>query len=205
MEHYLSLAVKSIFVENILLSFFLGMCSYLAISKKIEPSIGLGFAVIFVNGLCTPINWVIKNYLLDEGALIWIIGNNAMEVDLTFLAFISYIATIAAMVQLVEMTIERFSPTLYANLGVFLPLIAVNCSILGASLFMAERDYNLAESVVFGASSGVGFALAILSMAAIRYKIQYSNIPDGLKGLGITMILTGLISMAYLSFSGIKL
>ena len=205
MEHYLSLAVKSIFVENILLSFFLGMCSYLAISKKIEPSIGLGFAVIFVNGLCTPINWVIKNYLLDEGALIWIIGNNAMEVDLTFLAFISYIATIAAMVQLVEMTIERFSPTLYANLGVFLPLIAVNCSILGASLFMAERDYNLAESIVFGASSGVGFALAILSMAAIRYKIQYSNIPDGLKGLGITMILTGLISMAYLSFSGIKL
>ena len=205
MEHYLSLAVKSIFVENILLSFFLGMCSYLAISKKIEPSIGLGFAVIFVNGLCTPINWVIKNYLLDEGALIWVIGNNAMEVDLTFLAFISYIATIAAMVQLVEMAIERFSPTLYANLGVFLPLIAVNCSILGASLFMAERDYNLAESVVFGASSGVGFALAILSMAAIRYKIQYSNIPDGLKGLGITMILTGLISMAYLSFSGIKL
>jgi Na+-transporting NADH:ubiquinone oxidoreductase subunit E len=205
MEHYLSLAVKSIFVENILLSFFLGMCSYLAISKKIEPSIGLGFAVIFVNGLCTPINWVIKNYLLDEGALVWIIGNNAMEVDLTFLAFISYIATIAAMVQLVEMAIERFSPTLYANLGVFLPLIAVNCSILGASLFMAERDYNLAESVVFGASSGVGFALAILSMAAIRYKIQYSNIPDGLKGLGITMILTGLISMAYLSFSGIKL
>ena len=205
MEHYLSLAVKSIFVENILLSFFLGMCSYLAISKKIEPSIGLGFAVIFVNGLCTPINWLIKNYLLDEGALVWIIGNSAMEVDLTFLAFISYIATIAAMVQLVEMAIERFSPTLYANLGVFLPLIAVNCSILGASLFMAERDYNLAESVVFGASSGVGFALAILSMAAIRYKIQYSNIPAGLKGLGITMILTGLISMAYLSFSGIKL
>jgi len=205
MEHYLSLAVKSIFVENILLSFFLGMCSYLAISKKIEPSIGLGMAVIFVNGLCTPINWLIKNYLLDEGALVWAIGDSAMTVDLTFLAFISYIATIAAMVQLVEMTIERFSPTLYANLGVFLPLIAVNCSILGASLFMAERDYNLAESVVFGASSGVGFAMAILSMAAIRYKIQYSNIPDGLKGLGITMILTGLISMAYLSFSGIKL
>ena len=205
MEHYLSLAVKSIFVENILLSFFLGMCSYLAISKKIEPSIGLGMAVIFVNGLCTPINWVIKNYLLDEGALIWALGDSAMTVDLTFLAFISYIATIAAMVQLVEIVIERFSPTLYANLGVFLPLIAVNCSILGASLFMAERDYNLAESIVFGASSGVGFALAILSMAAIRYKIQYSNIPDGLKGLGITMILTGLISMAYLSFSGIKL
>jgi len=200
-----SLAVKSIFVENILLSFFLGMCSYLAISKKIEPSIGLGFAVIFVNGLCTPVNWVIKNYLLDEGALMWIMGESALKVDLTFLAFIAYIATIAAMVQLVEMIIERFSPTLYASLGVFLPLIAVNCSILGASLFMAERDYNLAESVVFGASSGIGFALAILSMAAIRYKIQYSNIPGGLRGLGITMILTGLISMAYLSFSGIKL
>ena len=204
-EHYLSLAVKSIFVENILLSFFLGMCSYLAISKKIEPSIGLGMAVIFVNGICTPINWVIKTYLLDEGALSWVLGSRAIDVDLTFLAFIAYIATIAAMVQLVEMVIERFSPTLYASLGVFLPLIAVNCSILGASLFMAERDYNFTESVVFGASSGVGFALAILSMAAIRYKIQYSNIPDGLKGLGITMILTGLISMAYLSFSGIKL
>ena len=205
MEHYLSLAVKSIFVENILLSFFLGMCSYLAISKKIEPSIGLGMAVVFVNGLCTPVNWVIKNFLLDEGALYWIIGENALNVDLTFLAFIAYIATISAMVQLVEMVIERFSPKLYTSLGVFLPLIAVNCSILGASLFMAERDYNFAESVVFGTSSGVGFALAILSMAAIRYKIQYSNIPNGLKGLGITMILTGLISMAYLSFSGIKL
>ena len=167
-------------------------------------SLGL-CAVIFVNGLCTPVNWVIKNFLLDEGALSWILGQNALNVDLTFLAFIAYIAIIAAMVQLVEMIIERFSPSLYASLGVFLPLIAVNCSILGASLFMAERDYNFVESVVFGASSGVGFALAILSMAAIRYKIQYSNIPNGLKGLGITMILTGLISMAYLSFSGIKL
>ena len=181
------------------------MCSYLAISKKIEPSIGLGLAVVFVNGLCTPVNWVIKNFLLDEGALSWILGENALNVDLTFLAFIAYIATIAAMVQLVEMIIERFSPSLYSSLGVFLPLIAVNCSILGASLFMAERDYNFTESVVFGASSGVGFALAILSMAAIRYKIQYSNIPDGLKGLGITMILTGLLSMAYLAFSGIQL
>ena len=205
MEHYLSLAVKSIFVENILLSFFLGMCSYLAISKKIEPSIGLGLAVVFVNGLCTPINWVIKNYLLDEGALVWILGSSAIEVDLTFLAFISYIATIAAMVQLVEMTIERFSPTLYANLGVFLPLIAVNCSILGASVFMDERGYTFGESAVFGVSAGVGFYLAIVCMAAIRFKLRYSNIPDGLKGLGITMILTGLLSMAYLSFSGIQL
>ena len=202
---YINLAIKSIFVENMILSFFLGMCSYLAISKKIEPSIGLGFAVVFVCGICTPFNWVIKTFLLDEGALSWILGDNALEIDLTFLAYIAYIATIAAMVQLVEMIIERFSPSLYASLGVFLPLIAVNCSILGASLFMAEREYSFGESLVFGASSGFGFALAILSMAAIRYKIQYSNIPGGLKGLGITMILTGLISMAYLSFSGIKL
>ena len=202
---YINLAIKSIFVENMILSFFLGMCSYLAISKKIEPSIGLGFAVVFVCGICTPFNWVIKTFLLDEGALTWILGDNALDIDLTFLAYIAYIATIAAMVQLVEMIIERFSPSLYASLGVFLPLIAVNCSILGASLFMAEREYSFGESLVFGASSGFGFALAILSMAAIRYKIQYANVPGGLKGLGITMILTGLISMAYLSFSGIKL
>ena len=205
LEHYLSLATKTIFIENILLAYFLGMCSFLAISKKIEASIGLGFAVIFVNGVTVPLNWVIKEYLLIEGALSWV-GISALEaVDLTFLSFITFIATIAAMVQLVEMLLDKFSPALYNSLGIFLPLIAVNCSILGASLFMDEREYNFAESVVFGASSGVGFALAILSMAAIRYKIQYSNIPNGLKGLGITMILTGLISMAYLSFSGIKL
>lgn len=205
LEHYLSLATKAIFVENILLSYFLGMCSFLAISKKVEASIGLGFAVIFVNGITVPLNWILKEYFLNEGALIWV-GLPAMEnVDLSFLSFITYIATIAAMVQLVEMLLDKFSPALYNSLGIFLPLIAVNCSILGASLFMDERGYNFSESAVFGVSSGAGFALAIISMSAIRFKLKYSNIPDGLKGLGITMILTGLLSMAYLSFSGINL
>jgi Na+-transporting NADH:ubiquinone oxidoreductase subunit E len=181
------------------------MCSFLAISKKIEASIGLGFAVIFVNGVTVPLNYLIKVYLLDEGALSWV-GIPALEaVDLSFLSFITFIATIAAMVQLVEMLLDKFSPALYNSLGIFLPLIAVNCSILGASLFMGERGYDFGESTVFGVSSGAGFALAIVSMAAIRFKLKYSNIPDGLKGLGITMILTGLLSMAYLSFSGINL
>ena len=205
LEHYLSLAMKSIFIENILLSYFLGMCSFLAISKKIEASIGLGFAVIFVNGVTVPLNYIIKVYLLDEGALSWVGIPALATVDLSFLSFITFIATIAAMVQLVEMLLDKFSPALYNSLGIFLPLIAVNCSILGASLFMDERDYNFSESAVFGVSSGAGFALAIVSMAAIRFKLKYSNIPDGLKGLGITMILTGLLSMAYLSFSGINL
>jgi len=206
LEHYLSLATKSIFIENILLAYFLGMCSFLAISKKIESSIGLGFAVIFVSTVTVPLNWLIKNYLLSEGALFKLIKINSLEtVDLSFLSFITYIATIAAMVQLVEMLLDKFSPALYNSLGIFLPLIAVNCSILGASLFMDERGYDFGESVVFGVSSGTGFALAITSMAAIRFKLRYSNIPDGLKGLGITMILTGLLSMAYLSFSGINL
>jgi len=205
LEHYLSLAAKSIFIENILLSYFLGMCSFLAISKKIEASIGLGFAVIFVSGITVPLNWVLKEFLLNKGALTWT-GIPAMaEVDLSFLSFITFIATIAAMVQLVEMLLDKFSPALYNSLGIFLPLIAVNCSILGASVFMSERGYNFGESTVFGVSSGAGFALAIVSMAAIRFKLQYSNIPNGLKGLGITMILTGLLSMAYLSFSGINL
>jgi len=204
-EHYLSLATKSIFIENILLAYFLGMCSFLAISKKIEASIGLGFAVIFVNGITVPLNWLIKEFLLVKGALSWT-GIQALEtVNLDFLSIIAYIATIAAMVQLVEMVLDKYSPVLYSSLGIFLPLIAVNCSILGASIFMQERDYNLIESAVFGASSGIGFALAIVTMAAIRFKLKYSNIPNGLKGLGITMILTGLISMAYLSFSGINL
>ena len=205
LEHYISLAVKSIFIENILLAYFLGMCSFLAVSKKIEASIGLGKAVIFVNGVTVPFNWVIKHYLLDEGALIWTGIPSLAQVDLGFLSFIAFIATIAAMVQLVEMIIDKFSPALYQSLGIFLPLIAVNCSILGASIFMSEREYTLLESSVFGVSSGVGFALAIMTMAAIRFKLGYSNVPQGLKGLGITMILTGLISMAYLSFSGINL
>ena len=187
--HYLSLATKAIFIENILLAYFLGMCSFLAISKNVEASQGIGKAVIFVNGITVPVNWVIKTYFLD----------------LSFLAPICYIATIAALVQFVEMFIDKFSPRLYNSLGIFLPLITVNCSILGASVFMNERGYTFGESAVFGVSSGIGFYLAIVCMAAIRFKLRYSNIPDGLKGLGITMILTGLLSMAYLSFSGIQL
>ena len=205
LEHYLSLATKAIFVENILLSYFLGMCSFLAISKKVETSIGLGLAVIVVNGITVPINWWVKNYLLDPGALSWIGISQLDGINLSFLTYIIFIATIAATVQLVEMTLYKFSPILYNALGIFLPLIAVNCAILGASLFMYERDYNLAESCVYGISTGVGWAMAIITMAAIRFRLKYSNIPKGLRGIGITMILTGLISMAYLSFSGINL
>ena len=206
LQHYLSLAAKSIFIENMILAYFLGMCSYLAVSKKIETSIGLGKAVIFVNGITVPLNCCINTYLLKEGALFSWTGIEALKtVDLSYLHLIMFIATIAALVQLVEMIIEKFSASLYTSLGIFLPLITVNCSILGASLFMNERAYTFGESVVFGVSAGFGFALAIISMAAIRFKLKYSNIPDGLKGLGITMILTGLISMAYLAFSGIQL
>ena len=203
--HYLSLATKAIFIENILLAYFLGMCSFLAISKNVEASMGIGKAVIFVNGITVPLNWVIKTYLLEEGALSWTGIESLANVDLSFLTFICFIATIAALVQFVEMFIDKFSPSLYNSLGIFLPLITVNCSILGASVFMDERGYTLGESAVFGVSTGVGFYLAIVCMAAIRFKLRYSNIPDGLKGLGITMILTGLLSMAYLSFSGIQL
>ena len=180
------------------------MCSFLAISKNVEASQGMGKAVIFVNTITVPVNWLIKNYLLDPGALSWI-SSSFETVDLSFLRLLCFIATIAALVQFVEMFIDKFSPTLYNSLGIFLPLITVNCSILGSSVFMHERAYTLGESLVFGVSSGVGFYLAIVSMAAIRFKLRYSDIPDGLKGLGITMILTGLLSMAYLSFSGIQL
>ena len=202
--HYLSIATKSIFIENILLAYFLGMCSFLAISKNVEASQGMGKAVIFVITISVPVYWLIKNYLLDPGALSWI-SSSLETVDLSFLRLLCFIATIAALVQFVEMFIDKFSPTLYNSLGIFLPLITVNCSILGSSVFMHERAYTLGESLVFGVSSGVGFYLAIVSMAAIRFKLRYSDIPDGLKGLGITMILTGLLSMAYLSFSGIQL
>jgi Na+-transporting NADH:ubiquinone oxidoreductase subunit E len=203
--HYLSLATKAIFIENILLAYFLGMCSFLAISKNVEASQGIGKAVIFVNGITVPLNWIIKTYFLDPGALSWFPITYLSAVDLSFLAPICYIATIAALVQFVEMFIDKFSPKLYNSLGIFLPLITVNCSILGASIFMNERGYTFVESAVFGFSSGIGFYLAIVCMAAIRFKLRYSNIPDGLKGLGITMILTGLLSMAYLAFSGIQL
>ena len=203
--NYLSLATKSIFIENILLAYFLGMCSFLAISKNVEASKGMGKAVIFVNGLTVPLNWVINTYLLKDGALSWTGINALAQVNLDFLRILCFIAIIAALVQFVEMFIDKFSPTLYNSLGIFLPLITVNCSILGASIFMNERGYNFGESVIFGLSSGVGFYLAIVTMAAIRFKLRYSNVPDGLKGLGITMILTGLLSMAYLAFSGIQL
>ncbi|MDH5654292.1 MAG: NADH:ubiquinone reductase (Na(+)-transporting) subunit E [Spirochaetia bacterium] len=202
MVDLINIAITSIFIENILLAYFLGMCSFLAISKKIETAIGLGFAVIFVNTITAPANWLINHYLLDDGALAWA---GYPTVDLSFLQFITYIAVIAAMVQVVEMVIDRFSPTLYASLGIFLPLIAVNCAILGTSLFMGTKGYNLTQSTVFGFSSGVGWLLAIVSMAAIRTKLRYSNIPMGLRGLGITMIVTGLMAIAFMSFVGIKL
>ncbi len=202
MENLISLFVKAVFVENILLAFFLGMCSFLAVSKRVETAIGLGLAVIFVETITVPTNWVLNQYLLAPGALAWA---GLPDVDLSFLNFIAFIAVIAAMVQLVEMVVDKFSPALYSSLGIFLPLIAVNCAILGASLFMVEREYTFAESTVFGFGSGVGFALAIAAMAAIREKLRYSQIPDGLKGLGITMLITGLMAMAFMSFSGISL
>ena len=202
MEHYISLATKAMFVENILLAYFLGMCSFLAISKKIDTSIGLGFAVVFVLTITAPANWAIHNYFLQDGALAWA---GFPDVDLSFLNFIVFIAVIAAMVQLVEMILDKFSPTLYYNLGFFLPLIAVNCSILGGSLFLVERDYTLLESTVFGFGSGMGWFLAIVSMASIRHRLRYSNVPAKLRGLGITMLLTGLLSMAFMAFSGIDL
>jgi Na+-transporting NADH:ubiquinone oxidoreductase subunit E len=202
MEHYLSLAVKSIFVENILLAYFLGMCSFLACSKKVETAVGLGIAVIFVLTITTPANWAINHFFLNKGALAWA---GAPDIDLSFLSFIAFIAVIAAMVQIVEMVIDRFSPKLYVALGIFLPLIAVNCSILGASLFMGERGYGFGESVVFGMGSGIGWALAIIAMSAIRKKLEYSNIPKSLRGLGITMIITGLMAMGFMCFAGISL
>ncbi len=198
----ISIATKSIFIENILLAYFLGMCSFLAISKSMESSIGLGFAVVFVNGITAPVNWLINHYLLADGALAWAGFPGA---DLSFLSFITYIAVIAAMVQIVEMIIEKFSPALYSSLGIFLPLIAVNCAILGTSLFMDTKGYNLAETSVFGVSSGIGWMLAIVSMAAIRRKLRYSNIPSGLRGLGITMIMTGLMAVGFMVFVGINI
>jgi len=201
-EHYISLATKAMFIENIILAYFLGMCSFLSISKKITTSIGLGFAVVFVLTITAPANWAIHNYFLQDGALAWI---GFPDVDLSFLNFIVFIAVIAAIVQLVEMILDKFSPTLYYNLGIFLPLIAVNCSILGGSIFLVEREYTLLESTVFGFGSGMGFFLAIVSIASIRHRLRYSNVPVKLRGLGITMLLTGLVSMAFMAFSGIDL
>lgn len=200
--HLLSLAIDSIFISNILLAYFLGMCSFLAQSKKVEVAVGLGAAVVFVLAISAPVNWLINKYLLAEGALAWAGLPNS---DFSFLQFITFIAVIAALTQIVEMVIDRFSPALYATLGIFLPLIAVNCAILGASLFIIEREYSFSEAVVYGVSSGLGWMLAIVSMAAIRTKITYSKIPKGLEGLGITMIITGLMAMGFMCFSGISM
>ena len=209
MEHYISILTKAIFIENILLAYFLGMCSFLAISKKVDTSIGLGFAVIFVLTITAPANWAIHNFLLKEGALAWVSAdfgiNGTNVIDLSFLNSIIFIAVIAAMVQLVEMTLDKFAPKLYISLGIFLPLIAVNCAILGGSMFLVERNYTFVESTVYGFGSGIGFFLAIASMAAIRHRIRYSNVPPQLRGVGITMLLTGLVSMAFMAFSGIDL
>lgn len=204
MEQLINLGLRAVFLENLALAYFLGMCSYLACSKKVATAIGLGAAVVFVQTLTVPINNLILNNLLNEGALAWISPSLA-EIDLSFLSFIIFIATIAAAVQLVEMTVDRFLPALYVSLGVFLPLIAVNCVILGGSLFMQERDYTFAESLVFGFSSGLGFAVTLVALAAIRERMSYSDVPAGLRGLGITFIVVGLMSMSFMVFSGIKL
>ena len=202
MQHYVNIIINSVFIENILLIYFLGMCSFLSISKKVETSIGLGLAVIFVLSITAPANWAINEYLLADGALSWA---GLGHINLDFLQFIVFISVIAAMVQLVEMFMERFSQSLYNSLGIFLPLIAVNCSILGGSLFMVEREYTISETVVYGFGSGVGFFLAIVALASIRYRIRYSNIPPRLRGVGMAMLLTGLLSMAFMAFSGIDL
>lgn len=204
LEHF-NIFVKAIFIENMIFAYFLGMCSYLAVSKTVKTGVGLGAAVIFVLGITVPINYLIYNFVLKEGALTWIAADFA-TVDLSFLRFIMFIAVIASMVQLVEMTVEKFAPALYGALGIFLPLIAVNCSILGGSLFMQERQYaGITEATSFGLGSGVGWFLAIVAIAAIREKIRYSAVPAPLRGLGITFILTGLMGIAFMSFMGIEL
>lgn len=205
MQELINIFVKAIFVENMIFAYFLGMCSYLAVSKKVTTGVGLGLAVIFVLTVTVPANYLLQNFVLQEGALSWISPEFA-EVDLSFLSFILFIAVIASMVQLVEMAVEKFAPALYGALGIFLPLIAVNCAILGGSLFMQERNYaSITEATVFGFGSGIGWFLAIVAIAAIREKIQYSDVPAPLKGLGITFIVTGLMGIAFMSFMGIKL
>lgn len=198
----LNLFVKAVFIENMALAFFLGMCTFIAVSKKVDTAIGLGAAVIFVLVITCPLNYLIYTYLLKEGALAWM---GFPEVDLSFLSFLAFIGSIAAAVQIVEMSMDKYAPALYNALGVFLPLIAVNCAILGASLFMVERDYNFAESLTFGLGSGVGWALAIVALAALREKLRYSNVPPGLRGLGMTFMITGLMSIGFMAFGGIQI
>ena len=204
-QELVNLFVRSIFIENMIFAYFLGMCSYLAVSKTVKTAVGLGIAVTFVLTITLPVNWLLENYVLKAGALSWL-GDGFADVDLSFLSFIMFIAVIASMVQLIEMIVEKFAPALYSALGVFLPLIAVNCSILGGSLFMQERAFGtIAEATVYGIGSGVGWFLAIIAIAAIREKIRYSNVPAPLRGLGITFIITGLMGIAFMSFMGIKL
>ncbi len=202
LEHYLSLFVKSIFIENMALAFFLGMCTFMAVSKKVDTSIGLGIAVVFVQAITVPVNNLIFQYVLKDGALAWA---GLADVDLTFLGLITYIGVIAAIVQILEMALDKFVPSLYNSLGIFLPLITVNCAILGGSLFMVERNYNFGESVVYGFGSGIGWAIAIIALAGIREKMKYSNVPEGLRGLGITFIIAGLMAISFMLFSGIQL
>ena len=202
LEQYLGLFIRAVFVENMALTFFLGMCTFIAISKKISTAIGLGVAVVVVLAITTPVNNLIFNYLLRDGALAWA---GYPEVDLSFLGFLSYIGVIAAMVQVLEMFLDRHVPALYNALGIYLPLITVNCAILGASLFMVERDYTFVESAIFGLGAGVGWALAIAALAGVREKLKYSDVPEGLRGLGITFISVGLISLCFMSFGGIDI
>jgi Na+-transporting NADH:ubiquinone oxidoreductase subunit E len=206
MQDLVNIFIKSIFIDNMVFAYFLGMCSYLAVSKTVKTSVGMGFAVIFVLGITIPINYLLEHYVLKQGALLWTGNESFANVDLSFLSFIMFIAVIASMVQLVEMIVEKISPALYGSLGIFLPLIAVNCAILGGSLFMQERAYTtIVEATVFGLGSGIGWFLAIVGIAAIREKIRYSNVPGPLRGLGITFIITGLMGIAFMSFMGIKL
>ncbi len=201
MEEYISLFLKSVFVENLALAFFLGMCTFLAVSKTVKTAVGLGIAVIVIQSITVPANNLIYQYLLKKGALTWV-NSSLAEVDLSFLALISYIGTIAAMVQILEMALDRFFPPLYNALGIFLPLITVNCAILGGSMFMEQRDYNFTESCVYGFGSGFGWALAIAALAGIREKLKYSDVPEGLRGLGITFMTVGLMALAFMSFGG---
>ena len=204
MESLVNIGIRSIFIDNMIFAYFLGMCSFLAISKQVKTAFGLGIAVIFVLGVTVPINWIIQNKVLNAGALAWISPDLA-GVDLNFLQFIVFISVIAAIVQLTEMAVEKFSPALYGTLGIFLPLIAVNCSVLGAALFMVGRPYDLAEATVFGFGSGIGWMLAIVALAGVREKMKYSNVPAPLRGLGITFILVGLMSLGFLSFLGFSI
>lgn len=206
MENLLNLFVRSIFIDNMIFAYFLGMCSYLAVSKTVKTSLGLGVAVVFVLLITVPVNYLLDNYVLKPGALAWLLGERAATVDLSYLSLILFIGIIAAIVQLVEMIVEKFAPALYNQLGIFLPLIAVNCAIMGASLFMQERDYgSVWEATVFGLGSGIGWMLAIVGIAAIREKLAYSNIPAPLRGIGITFIITGLMAISFMSFLGIDI